>query len=52
VEVRDIKLKENVVSTYLVLLKDNGKLVLHRFAIQGDDHIHDLVHNSQVAELK
>jgi hypothetical protein len=52
VGVHEIKIAENVKSTYLVFLRDNDRLVLHRFAIQGDDHIHDLVHNNQVAELK
>ena len=52
IPVRDINLNENVKSTYLILLKNNDRLVLHRFAIQGDDHVHDVVHDSQVAELK
>lgn len=50
--VNDIEQKEINESTYLIFVRENDKLVLHRIALTGDAHIHDIVHNQQIIDLK
>lgn len=37
--------------TQLIFMADADRYVLHQVVIEGDNHIHDLVHGTQVAEL-
>lgn len=35
----------------MIFARNNGQHVLHRIAVQGDNHTHDIVHGSDVIEL-
>jgi len=50
--VNDVMAKGEMESTHFRFLRVEGKLVLHQIALQGDRHIHDLVHSKGVPELK
>jgi hypothetical protein len=48
---RDISLNGKHPSTKLVFALNGEHYVLHQISITGDNHTHDLIHGSEVAEL-
>lgn len=47
----DVKDSKRVTESKLVFVYDQGKMYLHQIWVQGDDHVHDINHNSKIQEL-
>jgi len=43
--------KAMLTETKLIFVLNNGQQVLHRIGIVGDNHIHDIIHSTDVVEL-